>query len=48
MIYLQELENDLDIDNDPVSFSEAINVDNSNKRLYATKDELKSMTRNYV
>ena len=40
MVYLQESENDLGIDNDPVSFSDAINFD---KWLDAMKDELKSM-----
>ncbi|XP_068504684.1 uncharacterized protein [Phaseolus vulgaris] len=39
-------ENDLGIDNDPVSFLEAINGDNSNKWLDAMKDELKSMAHN--
>ena len=48
MIYLQESENDLSIDNDPVSFSEVINGDNSDKWLDAMKDELKSMTHNDV
>jgi len=41
VIYLQESENDLSIDNDPVSFSEAINGDDSGKWLDAMKDELK-------
>ena len=31
VVYLQELEFDLGIDNDPVSFSQAISNDNSNK-----------------
>lgn len=31
MVYLIELETDLDIDNDPVSFSKTINDDNFNK-----------------
>ena len=44
MIYLQESENGLGIDNDPVSFSEAINGDNYDKWLDSMKDELKSMT----
>jgi len=47
VVYLQELENYLSIDNDPVSFLEAMNGDNnSNKWLDAMKDELKSMTQN--
>jgi len=48
VVYLQESENDLGIDNDPVSFSYAINVDNSDKWLDAMKDELKSMAQNDV
>jgi len=40
--------NDLSIDNDPISFSEAINGDHSDKWLDAMKDELKSMTHNDV
>ena len=48
MVYLQELENDLSIDNDLVSFLEAINGDNSNKWLDVMKDELKSMAHNDV
>ena len=48
MVYLQESENDLSIDNDPVSFSDAINDDNSNKWLNAMKDEFKSMAHNDV
>jgi len=48
VVYLQELENDLSIDNDLISFSEAINGDNSNKWLDAMKDELKSMAHNDV
>ena len=43
MVYLQESKNDLSIDNYPISFSEAINGDNSDKWLDAMKDELKSM-----
>jgi len=48
VVYLQESENDLSIDNDPTSFSEAINGDNSDKWLDAMKDELKSMAHNDV
>ncbi|WVZ13110.1 hypothetical protein V8G54_017640 [Vigna mungo] len=48
VVYLQESENDLSIDNDPVSFSEAINGDNSDKWLNVMKDELKSMVQNDV
>jgi len=38
VVYLQESENDLSIDNDLVSFSEAINGDNFDKWLDAMKD----------
>ena len=48
VVYLQESENDLSIDNDPVSFSKAMNSDNSDKWLDAMKDELKSMAQNCV
>ena len=48
MVYLQESKNDLSIDNDSVSFSEAINGDNSTKWLDAMKDGLKSMAQNDV
>jgi len=48
VVYLQELETDLSIENDPVSFLEAINGDNSDNWLYAMKDELKSMVQNDV
>jgi len=48
MVYLQESKTDLSIDNDPVSFSEAMNDDNSDKWLDAMKDELKSMAQNCV
>jgi len=48
VIYLQESETNSSIDNDPVSFSEAINGDDSGKWLDAMKDELKSMAQNGV
>ena len=48
VVYLQELEFDLGIDNDPVSFSQAISNDNSDKWIDAMKDELKSMEHNEV
>ena len=48
MVYLQESDNDLSIDNDRISFSEAINGNNSDKWLDAMKDELKSMAHNDV
>jgi len=48
VVNLQESENDLGIDNGPISFSKAINGDNSYKWLDAMKDELKSMAHNDV
>ena len=48
VVYLQESKNDLGIDNDLVSFSKAINGDNSDKWLDAIKYELKSMAHNDV
>ncbi|KAA0061857.1 copia-like pol polyprotein [Cucumis melo var. makuwa] len=48
LVYLHESEFDLSIDNDPVSFSQAIKVDNSTKWLDAMKEELKSMNDNEV
>ena len=48
MVYLQVSEFDLGINNDPVSFSQAISNDNSNKWINDMKDELKSMEYNEV
>jgi len=48
VVYLQESKNDLSIDNDQISFSEAINGDNSDKWLDAMKDEFKSMAHDDV
>ena len=48
MVYLHESEFDLSIDNDPVSFSQAIKEDNSFKWLDVMKEELKSMNDNEV
>lgn len=48
VVYLQESEFDLGIDNDPVSFSQAMESDNSTKWLDAMKEELKSMDSNEV
>ena len=45
---MHELEFDLSINNDPVSFSQAIKEDNSAKWLDAMKEELKSMNDNEV
>ena len=48
LIYLQELDFDCGIDEDPISFSQAINSDKSNKQINAIKEELKSMAENNV
>ena len=48
VVYLQESDYDYGIDNDPVSFSQAINSDKSNKWIDVMKEELKSMTQNNV
>ncbi|KAL0534433.1 hypothetical protein IC582_028724 [Cucumis melo] len=48
LVYLHESEFDLSIDNDPVSFSQAIKGDNSTKWLDAMKKELKSINDNEV
>ncbi|KAA0040148.1 UBN2 domain-containing protein [Cucumis melo var. makuwa] len=47
-LWRKRLEFDLSIDNDPVSFSQAIKGDNSTKWLDAMKEELKSMNDNKV
>ncbi|RDX86811.1 hypothetical protein CR513_31805, partial [Mucuna pruriens] len=49
MVYLHESKTDLSInDNDPVSFSQALSCDNSEKWLDTMKEELKSMEHNGV
>ena len=48
VVYLQESELDIGIDNDPVSFSQAIECNDSIKWVNAMKDELKSMDQNQV
>ncbi|XP_075101857.1 uncharacterized protein LOC142177284 [Nicotiana tabacum] len=48
LVYLHESETDFGIDNDPISFSQAIESNNSDKWLDAMKDELKSMEQNKV
>ena len=48
MVYLHESESDLGIENDPVTFSQAMNDVNYDKWLEAMKDELKSMVHNEV
>ena len=48
VVYLHKSESDLGIENDLVTFSQAMNDVNSNKWLEAMKDELKSMVQNEV
>ena len=49
MIYLHKTETDLSInDKDPISFSQAVNYDNSEKWLDSMKEELNSMEHNGV
>ena len=48
VVYLHESESDLGIENDPVTFSQAMNDVNSDQWLEAMKDELKSMVHNEV
>jgi len=48
VVYLQELDFDLGIDEDPVSFSQAMKISSSIKWLDSMKEELKSMDRNQV
>ena len=48
LVYLHESKLDLANDNDPVSFSQVIESNNSNRWINAIKDELKSMKKNEV
>ena len=48
IVYALEHESDLSMDNDPVSFKEAVESNNSEKWYNAMKEELKSMTDNDV
>ena len=49
VVYLHETEIDLSINgNDPVSFSQAVSCDNSEKQLNAMKEEINSMEHNGV
>ena len=48
MVYLQESDFDVGICKDPVSFSQAIESNDSAKWINAMNDELKSMDRNEV
>ena len=48
IVYALEHESDLSIDNDPVSFNQAMSCENSDKWLMAMKEELKSMDDNNV
>ena len=48
VVYLHESESDLGIENDPMTFLQAMNDVNSNEWFEAMKDELKSMVHNEV
>ena len=48
MVYLQESNFDIRIRKDPVSFSQAIESDDSSKLVEAMNEELKSMAHNGV
>jgi len=48
MVYLQESDLDVGIKNDPISFLQAIECNESDKWIDAIKDELKSMEQNKV
>ena len=48
LVYLQESDFDYGIDENPVSFSQAINSDKSDKWINAMKEELKSIAENNV
>ena len=48
LVYLQESDFDYGIDEDPVSFSQAIDSDKSDKWINAIKEELKSMPENNI
>ena len=48
MVYLQESDFDIGINKDPVSFSQAMNSDDSSKWVNAINEELKSMEQNSV
>ena len=48
MVYLHKSESNLGIENDPMTFSQAMNDVNYDKWLEAMKDELKSMVQNEV
>ena len=48
LVYLHGSEIDLGIDNDPVSFSQAIESNNSDRWMNGMKDELKSRKQNEV
>lgn len=48
MIYLQESDFDIGINNDPTSFLQAINCNEFDKWIGAMKEKLKSMEQNKV
>ena len=48
VIYLQEYEFDIGLENDPINFSQAKQSSNSHKWIEAMEDEMKSMENNDV
>jgi hypothetical protein len=48
VVYLQESEFDIGICNDPISYSQAIKSNDSDKWIDAMNEELKSMDKNQV
>ena len=48
MVYLQEFDFDIGINKDPVSFSQAVKSDDSNKWIAVVNEEMKSMDQNCV
>ena len=47
-VYLNECDYDVGLENDPISYDQAISSENSTPWLYAMEDELKSMNNNEV
>ena len=48
MVYIQESDYDIGMDNDPVSYQQAIESNDSFKWIDDMKEEMKSMERNEV
>ena len=48
MVYLQESDYDIGMDNDPVSYQQAIESNDSSNWIAAMKEEMKSMEHNEV